>query len=395
MDLAITIKLMINRTVEKQEWLLMAEPLAKCIEEAFKQRPYDEVIYLTPDGEVFNQGMANTHSNAESILLICGHYKGIDQRIRDKYVTREISIGDYVVTGGELGAAILVDSITRLIPGVINDERSALSDSFQDGLLAPPVYTRPADFEGERSQTYYFLEILLPSMPGKSIRHCSEQNQGVQTYFSMALNMVEDMMGRTVHLPEKVNRIVSLVPSQTELLYDLGIMPVGQTLFCVHPKEHFKNAVKIGGTKKLNIEKIKGLKPDLIVGNKEENDKDQIEELSAFFPVWMSDIYTLEDALVMIRELGSMLQVNEAAMDMVTRIKSGFDALAKQAANHQTVAYLIWKNPYMAAGRQTFIQSMLDMLGCQNVFKRLCLSVSGTYGISVEKLGSKSGASEL
>jgi ABC-type Fe3+-hydroxamate transport system substrate-binding protein len=183
----------------------------------------------------------------------------------------------------------------------------------------------------------------------------------------MALNMVEDMMGRTVHLPEKVNRIVSLVPSQTELLYDLGIMPVGQTLFCVHPKEHFKNAVKIGGTKKLNIEKIKGLKPDLIVGNKEENDKDQIEELSAFFPVWMSDIYTLEDALVMIRELGSMLQVNEAAMDMVTRIKSGFDALAKQAANHQTVAYLIWKNPYMAAGRQTFIQSMLDMLGCQNV----------------------------
>jgi tRNA (guanine37-N1)-methyltransferase len=130
--------------------VLMAEPLAKCIEEAFKQRPYDEVIYLTPDGEVFNQGMANTYSNAESILLICGHYKGIDQRIRDKYVTREISIGDYVVTGGELGAAILVDSITRLIPGVINDERSALSDSFQDGLLAPPVYTRPADFEGEK-----------------------------------------------------------------------------------------------------------------------------------------------------------------------------------------------------------------------------------------------------
>lgn len=128
--------------------VMMCEPLANAIEELKKQSKYDEVIYLTPDGELFNQKMANQLSLKDNLLIICGHYKGIDQRIRDHFVTKEISIGDYVLSGGELAAAIVVDSIGRLIPGVLNDETSALFDSFQDDLLAPPVYTRPADFRG-------------------------------------------------------------------------------------------------------------------------------------------------------------------------------------------------------------------------------------------------------
>jgi tRNA (guanine37-N1)-methyltransferase len=128
--------------------VMMCEPLANAIESMEKQGNYDEVIYFTPDGEVFNQKIANQLSLKENLLMICGHYKGIDQRIRDHFVTREISIGDYVLSGGELAAAIVVDSIGRLIPGVLNDETSALFDSFQDDLLAPPVYTRPADFRG-------------------------------------------------------------------------------------------------------------------------------------------------------------------------------------------------------------------------------------------------------
>jgi tRNA (guanine37-N1)-methyltransferase len=113
-----------------------------------EERTYQEIIYLTPDGKTFNQQTANRLSLHENIMMICGHYKGIDQRIRDLYVTLEISIGDYVLSGGELAAAVLVDSIGRLIPGVLNDETSALTDSHQDGLLAPPVYTRPAEFKG-------------------------------------------------------------------------------------------------------------------------------------------------------------------------------------------------------------------------------------------------------
>jgi tRNA (guanine37-N1)-methyltransferase len=128
--------------------VMMCEPLAKAIEELSKDQRYDEVIYLTPDGETLNQKIANTLSLKENILIICGHYKGIDERIRQQYVTKEISIGDYVLSGGELAAAILVDTIGRLIPGVLNDETSALFDSFQDNLLAPPVYTRPEDFRG-------------------------------------------------------------------------------------------------------------------------------------------------------------------------------------------------------------------------------------------------------
>jgi len=136
--------------------VMMCEPLANAIEELSKERTYDEIIYLTPDGETFNQKTANSLSLKENVLIICGHYKGIDERIRQHFVTKEISIGDYVLSGGELAAAVLVDAIGRLIPGVLNDETSALFDSFQDNLLAPPVYTRPADFRG-----WKVPEILL------------------------------------------------------------------------------------------------------------------------------------------------------------------------------------------------------------------------------------------
>lgn len=129
--------------------VLMPGPLAEAIRFLQAERDYDEIIYLTPDGERFDQGMANRLSLSRRLLLICGHYKGIDERIREKFVTREISIGDYVLSGGELAAAVVVDAIGRLVPGVLNDESSALSDSFQDQLLAPPVYTRPAVWEDQ------------------------------------------------------------------------------------------------------------------------------------------------------------------------------------------------------------------------------------------------------
>ena len=128
--------------------VLKIEPITNCIQKLQSERKYDEIIYMTPDAKTLNQTTANTLSLRENILILTGHYKGIDQRIRDKYITKEISIGDYVLTGGELAAAVLVDSIVRLIPGVIGDEQSALTDSFQDNLLSPPVYTRPAEFEG-------------------------------------------------------------------------------------------------------------------------------------------------------------------------------------------------------------------------------------------------------
>jgi tRNA (guanine37-N1)-methyltransferase len=128
--------------------VMMVEPLSKCLDDFKAERDYDEIIFMTPDGERFNQGTANQLSMKENILIICGHYKGIDERIREHYVTKEISIGDFVLSGGELAAAVVVDAIGRLIPGVLNDETSALFDSFQDNLLAPPVYTRPAEFRG-------------------------------------------------------------------------------------------------------------------------------------------------------------------------------------------------------------------------------------------------------
>ena len=129
--------------------VIMPEPLSRAIEALSEHRRYDEIIYLTPDGVRLDQPLSNQLSLKENLLLICGHYKGIDERIRQQYVTREISIGDYVLSGGELAAAVLVDTIGRLIPGVLNDETSALFDSFQDRLLAPPVYTRPAEFRGQ------------------------------------------------------------------------------------------------------------------------------------------------------------------------------------------------------------------------------------------------------
>ncbi len=128
--------------------VLMAEPLDRCLRELTTGRKYDDIIYMTPDGARLEQGMANQLSLKENLLVICGHYKGIDQRIRDLWVTREISIGDYVLSGGELGAAVLCDAVIRLLPGVLNDETSALTDTFQDNLLAPPVYTRPREFRG-------------------------------------------------------------------------------------------------------------------------------------------------------------------------------------------------------------------------------------------------------
>ncbi|MEM0992130.1 MAG: tRNA (guanosine(37)-N1)-methyltransferase TrmD [Bacteroidota bacterium] len=128
--------------------VMMVEPMANCIEQLKQQRTYDEIIYMTPDGQRFDQSTANRLSLKKNLLLICGHYKGLDERIRTNYITMDISIGDYVLSGGELAAAVVVDAIGRLLPGVLNDETSALFDSFQDDLLAPPVYTRPAEYKG-------------------------------------------------------------------------------------------------------------------------------------------------------------------------------------------------------------------------------------------------------
>ena len=142
--------------------VMMCEPLVNAIEDLQKTIPYDEIIFLTPDGKTFNQKTANRLSLKNNLLLICGHYKGIDERIRQHYVTMEISIGDYVLSGGELAAAVVVDAIGRLIPGVLSNETSALFDSFQDNLLAPPVYTRPADFKG-----WKVPDILMQGDPKK------------------------------------------------------------------------------------------------------------------------------------------------------------------------------------------------------------------------------------
>ncbi|MDO4826437.1 MAG: tRNA (guanosine(37)-N1)-methyltransferase TrmD [Bacteroidia bacterium] len=142
--------------------VLMVEPVYRMIEELKSEREYDEVIYMSPDGEVLKQGISNELSLKENLIILCGHYKGIDHRIREHLVTREISVGDYVVSGGELPAALLADSIVRLIPGALTDETSALSDSFQDSLLSPPVYTRPAEFRG-----WKVPDVLLSGDPKK------------------------------------------------------------------------------------------------------------------------------------------------------------------------------------------------------------------------------------
>jgi tRNA (guanine37-N1)-methyltransferase len=150
--------------------VMVCEPLANAIDQLQEAGKFDEIIFMTPDGARFDQKQANTLSLQNRILIICGHYKGIDQRIRDLYVTKEISIGDYVLSGGELAAAVVIDAIGRLIPGVLNDETSALTDSFQDNLLAPPVYSRPADFRG-----LTVPEVLLQGDPKKVDQWRSEQ----------------------------------------------------------------------------------------------------------------------------------------------------------------------------------------------------------------------------
>ena len=143
-----------NKTVDDYAFgggagmVMMIEPIARCIEDLKTKTDYDEVIYMAPDGELLDQPVANRLSLSKNLLVLCGHYKGIDERIREHFITREISVGNYVLSGGELAAAVLCDAIIRLIPGVLNDETSALYDSFQDGLIAPPVYTRPAAFRG-------------------------------------------------------------------------------------------------------------------------------------------------------------------------------------------------------------------------------------------------------
>lgn len=151
--------------------VMMIEPLVNAIETLQTATAYDEIIFLTPDGDTFNQKMANAFSLKDNLLLICGHYKGIDQRVRDHFITREISIGDYVLSGGELAAAVLVDAIGRLIPGVLNDETSALTDSFQDNLLAPPVYTRP-----EKFREWKVPEILMSGNHAKIDQWRMEQS---------------------------------------------------------------------------------------------------------------------------------------------------------------------------------------------------------------------------
>ena len=153
--------------------VMMVEPVFKMIEELSAERHYDEVIYMSPDGEILNQGIANELSLKENIIILCGHYKGVDHRIREHLVTREISVGDYVVSGGEIPAALLADSIVRLIPGALTDETSALSDSFQDDLLSPPIYTRPAEFNG-----WKVPDVLLSGNP-KLIRAWQDE-QAIQ-----------------------------------------------------------------------------------------------------------------------------------------------------------------------------------------------------------------------
>ncbi len=150
--------------------VLMIEPIDKCITKLTEQRDYDEIIYMTPDGKRLNQKISNSLSLLKNIIILCGHYKGVDQRVRDKFITKEISIGDYVLSGGELGAAVLCDTIIRLLPGVLNDETSALTDSFQDGLLAPPVYTRPSEYKGMKVP-----DVLLSGNFGKIEQWREEQ----------------------------------------------------------------------------------------------------------------------------------------------------------------------------------------------------------------------------
>ena len=179
-----------------------------------------------------------------------------------------------------------------------------------------------------------------------------------------------DQLGNTLVFDKVPRRIISLVPSQTEFLYHLGISPIAQTIFCIHPKSAFKSANKIGGTKKLNIDKIISLKPDLIIGNKEENDKNQILELQQHFPLWMSDIYTPEDAYAMMKALGRILDKEPAVNELIRHIKSSYSSILP-LSEEPTCLYLIWQKPFMAVGSPSFIHSNLKIIGCRNLAEKL------------------------
>lgn len=178
-----------------------------------------------------------------------------------------------------------------------------------------------------------------------------------------------DQLNRTVFLAQTPQRIVSLVPSQTELLCDLGLgeKVVGQTIFCIHPQAAFKKATKIGGTKKLQLDRIRRLNPDLIIANKEENDQGQIEALAQDFPVWISDIITLDDALDMMKSIGMMTETSSIAAQMIAEIQAGFTQFTTPNPAPKKVLYLIWNNPVMAVGQNTFINSVLNCAGFLNV----------------------------
>jgi len=180
-----------------------------------------------------------------------------------------------------------------------------------------------------------------------------------------------DQMGRAVLLYRKPVRIISLVPSQTELLYDLGLgeCVVGITKFCIHPKEWFQSKMRIGGTKKLDLQKIKALQPDLIIGNKEENEENQVKELMRLYPVWMSDIKNLDDALHMIASIGEITDKKENALELSNKIRQGFKQFSAKPLNQIRTAYMIWYNPIMCAGNDTFINEMLALCGFQNALK--------------------------
>jgi ABC-type Fe3+-hydroxamate transport system substrate-binding protein len=181
-----------------------------------------------------------------------------------------------------------------------------------------------------------------------------------------------DQMGNVVILQQPPKRIVSLVPSQTELLFYLGLKDevVGITKFCIHPNEMFRSKTRVGGTKKYDFDKIRALNPDLIIGNKEENDQEQIEQLMKLYPVWMSDIKTLPDAMEMISMLGTIIQKEDLAKKLVRNIENAFVDLKEFSPNKKvSVAYFIWKNPYMCAAADTFIDEMLQYCGMENIFK--------------------------
>ena len=189
-------------------------------------------------------------------------------------------------------------------------------------------------------------------------------------------NVFIDQMDREVVLKAPLKRIISLVPSQTELLYYLGLDEevIAQTLFCIHPENQHKNKPRIGGTKIINLDKIRALKPDLIIGNKEENEQSQVEELMQEFPVWMSDIQNLDDALDMIDKIGKLVQKEENAKSLVNEISIQFSALKLQKM-HKSCLYLIWREPFMAAGSDTFINDMLQKCGFNNIAK----NIAGRY----------------